>query len=58
MALLKVKGEIQELLSISKKALSEKNRIEAMVIMSDLYTSFCSADLFDINLSFIFRNEI
>ena len=41
MALLKVKGEIQELLSISKKALSEKNRIEAMVIMTDLYTSFC-----------------
>jgi hypothetical protein len=36
MALLKVKGEIQELLSLSQTALAKKNRIEAMVSITYL----------------------
>ncbi len=45
MALLKVKGEIQELLSLSQTTLTKKNRIQAMVMITYLFfESFHATD--------------
>jgi len=47
MALLKVKGEIQELLSLSQTTLAKKNRIEAMVRITYLsIESFHAPDVY------------